>query len=82
MKQIQNYQKSKGKSIPAYGFVKSQEEKKLWSEKKSSDFCRIFVISNKNSIGQGTDLKSDRKSTIFFLCDFHFSLANLRVYHS
>jgi hypothetical protein len=32
MKQIQNNQKSKGKSIPAYGFLKSQEKKIRKSE--------------------------------------------------
>jgi hypothetical protein len=41
MKHIQNNQKSIGKSMPAYGFKKSQEKKS--SNQKSQDFCQIFV---------------------------------------
>ncbi len=66
MNQIQNNQKSIVKSIPAYGFVKSQE--KLNQTKKSQDFCQMFVIFKKKartlgkkSIPQGMDLKIYRK---------------------
>jgi hypothetical protein len=44
MKQIQSSQKSKGKSIPAYGFLKSQE-KNLQTESLET-FAQIFVITN------------------------------------
>jgi hypothetical protein len=43
---------------------KNLKKKKIRDPKqKSSDFCQIFVISNKNSIGQDMDLKICRKST-------------------
>jgi hypothetical protein len=48
MKRIQNNQESIGKSIPAYGFLKSQEKKSV--NQKPRDFCHIFLISKKKTI--------------------------------
>jgi hypothetical protein len=48
MKHTQNNQKSIGKSIPAYGFLKSQEKNP--ANRKSRDFCQMFVISKKKTI--------------------------------
>ncbi len=42
MKLIQTNQKFKGKSIPAYGFLKTQE--KLWANQKYRYYCQMFVI--------------------------------------
>jgi hypothetical protein len=58
MNQIQNNQKSIGKSIP--GNLKISRKK--FANSKSRDFCQIFGISNKKSIGQGMDLKIYIKS--------------------
>jgi hypothetical protein len=41
MKHIQNNQKSKGKSVPAYGFSKTQEKN---PETKSLKACQMFVF--------------------------------------
>jgi hypothetical protein len=49
MKHIPNNQKSIGKSIPAYGFLKSQEKKS--ANQKSRNFCQTLVISKKKTMG-------------------------------
>jgi hypothetical protein len=55
-----NNKKFIGKSIPAYGFKKSQEKKS--ANQKSQDFCQIFVICNKKILRLGNGFKIYRKS--------------------
>jgi len=58
MKQIQNYQK-----IHTSLWILKISRREKSAIQKSSDCCQIFVIFNKKSIGQGMNLKIDRKST-------------------
>jgi len=57
MKHIQNNQKSIGKTIPAYGFLKSQE-RNLHTKRLLLNVCDF----QKETIPQGMDLKVYRKS--------------------
>jgi hypothetical protein len=69
--------KSIEKSIPTFGFKKSQEKNPR--NQKYPYFCQIFVISNQKSIGYGFKNLANLKSSLWILiyCDFHLRLSGI-----
>jgi hypothetical protein len=57
---IQSNQKSKGKSTPAYGFLKSQE--KNLRTKSLDTFAKCLLFPKRKPYPRGLDLKICRKS--------------------
>ncbi len=73
MKHIQNNQKSIGKSLPAHGFKKSQENDPL--TKSLENFANVCDFQKENyTPGYGIYRKSIDLEMDFYSCDFYLRI--------